>query len=86
MGLLRELFGEVLVPPVVHREVAEAVGRAGAAEVSIAMWVGSAGLLVLAKRAGLVPAVRPLLDELLSAGLYLDDAIHRLVLGSAGEA
>lgn len=48
--------------------------------------VGSAGILVLAKRAGLIVEVRPLLDALLGAGLYLDDAIYRLVLSSAGEA
>lgn len=48
--------------------------------------VGSAGILVLAKRAGLIAEVRPPLDALVGAGLYLDDAIYRLVLRSAGEA
>jgi predicted nucleic acid-binding protein len=48
--------------------------------------IGSAGILVPAKRAGLLASVRPALDALLTAGLYLDETVYRLVLGSAGEA
>jgi predicted nucleic acid-binding protein len=39
----------------------------------------------VAKRRGIVPIVRPLLDELRSAGLRLDDAAYRVVLVAAGE-
>jgi hypothetical protein len=46
---------------------------------------GSAGVLVLAKSAGLVPAVRPDLDRLRLAGLFLGDAAYRDALAQAGE-
>lgn len=48
--------------------------------------VGSAGILVLAKRDGLLALVRPVLDELRSAGLYLSDTVYRGVLTTAGES
>jgi predicted nucleic acid-binding protein len=63
----------------------DADGRRAAIRRGISV-VGSAGLLVLAKRAGLIAGVRPVLDELVGVGLYLDEAIYRLALSSAGEA
>ena len=48
--------------------------------------VGSAGLLVLAKEAGLLVAVKPALDELLAAGLFLDARAYRDTSIAAGEA
>lgn len=47
--------------------------------------VGSAGLLNLAKQVGVTPTVRPLLDELRAAGLYLSDAAADRFLDAAGE-
>ena len=47
--------------------------------------VGSAGVLVAAKGQGLLPAVRPALDRLVDAGLYLGDAAHRVILAASGE-
>lgn len=46
---------------------------------------GSAGTLVLAKEMGVLPAVRPHLDDLRTAGLYLSVAAYRMVLAQAGE-
>lgn len=46
---------------------------------------GTAGVLVIAKQRGIVPSVRPLLDELRAAGLRLDDELYRVVLVAAGE-
>ena len=37
--------------------------------------VGTVGLVVRARRRGLVPAVRPVLEEIRAAGLYLSDAL-----------
>lgn len=48
--------------------------------------VGTCGLLVLAKRAGLVTAVRPLLEQLLSAGYFLSPALMADTLRLAGES
>src|SRR5262249_42717839 len=45
---------------------------------------GSAGVLVLAKNAGLIPAVRPVLEELRLAGLFLRDDAYRDALTQAG--
>jgi predicted nucleic acid-binding protein len=39
LSLLRELFGEVLIPPAVMREVVEEGQRPGALEVSTASWI-----------------------------------------------
>lgn len=129
MGLLRDVYAEIIIPPAVRYEVVErGAGRAGAAEVSQAAWIrmqppaartladaleedlgsgeseaialadeyggslslllgdrpardmasslgltalGSAGVLVLAKKRGVIERVQPILDELLRAGLYL---------------
>lgn len=46
---------------------------------------GSAGVLIEAKRRRIIPAVAPLLDELLTAGLYLSAVDHRHVLALAEE-
>jgi predicted nucleic acid-binding protein len=46
---------------------------------------GCLGLALLAKRRGLYPAVRPLVERLRDAGLYLGDAVVKRVLALAGE-
>ena len=48
--------------------------------------VGSLGLLVRAKRAGLISDVRPLMDAMLSSGLYASDALYHQILSAAGES
>jgi predicted nucleic acid-binding protein len=47
--------------------------------------LGTLGLLVLAKRQRLLPAVRPLIDELRAGGHWLGDATIRAALRAAGE-
>lgn len=46
---------------------------------------GSGGLLGRAKEAGLIPAARPLLEELRAAGLFLGEAAMRDLLRTVGE-
>jgi predicted nucleic acid-binding protein len=48
--------------------------------------IGTAGILLLAKTQGLIPAVQPALDALITAGLYLHPAVYRQMLRRAGEA
>jgi uncharacterized protein len=48
--------------------------------------IGSGGVLVRAKRRGLLPSVRPVLDELRAAGLRLSETAYREILAPAGEA
>jgi hypothetical protein len=143
LGLLRELFGEVVIPPAVRSEVTGDVGRPGAQEVASTSWireqaplhppaahglpgdldpgeaealalaleaaapvlvlmddhagrrvaaqrgltvVGTAGILVLAKRRGLLASVRPSLDQLRASGLYLDESLYGAVLQEVGES
>ena len=46
---------------------------------------GTLGILIRAKREGYIPAVRPLLDALMTDGLYISDAVRDYVLEAAGE-
>jgi predicted nucleic acid-binding protein len=48
--------------------------------------VGSAGVLLLAKSEGLVPAVLPLLKQIQAAGIYLSEPLVAEVLQIADEA
>lgn len=47
--------------------------------------IGSAGLLIRAKRRGIIPENAPLLIELQEAGLYLSNSLFRQLLSVAGE-
>lgn len=47
--------------------------------------VGAFGLAVRAKAAGLVPAVRPVLDDLIATGLYVSPALYAELLSVADE-
>lgn len=46
---------------------------------------GTLGLLVLAKRAGVLSEIRPAIDALLAAGYYLGPALVDIVLADANE-
>jgi predicted nucleic acid-binding protein len=46
---------------------------------------GTAGVLVLAKRRGLVPAVRPLLETMRTGGYYLAESLIDLAAREVGE-
>ena len=47
--------------------------------------IGSFGLLVRAKRSGLIGDVRPLMDAMMSHGLYASDELYRQILSISGE-
>lgn len=47
--------------------------------------IGTLGVLVLAKRRGLVPAVRPVVHAMRAGGHYLSESALRAVLQAAGE-
>jgi predicted nucleic acid-binding protein len=48
--------------------------------------IGSGGVLILAKDDRIITEVRPLLDALMQAGLYLGSTAYHRVLEKAGEA
>jgi predicted nucleic acid-binding protein len=75
--LARELQADVLIlDDATARRVAEAGGRTV---------VGLLGLLLHAKLHGLVGAVKPIFDDMVAAGFFLDDSLFRSILTRAGE-
>jgi hypothetical protein len=58
------------------RQLAEAIGL---------NVTGTLGILLRAKQAGLIPAVKPLVDDITAQGFRLSPELHRDVLGLAGE-
>jgi predicted nucleic acid-binding protein len=48
--------------------------------------VGTVGLLVLARQRGLIAAVSPLLDELITSGFRMNEELYRTAQRLAGEA
>ncbi len=46
---------------------------------------GTVGVLLMAKKSNLIPAIRPLLDGLRGAGIYLDETLYQRALQLAGE-
>jgi predicted nucleic acid-binding protein len=59
-------------------------GRSVARERNLLV-TGTLGVLIAAKYSGLVPAIKPLLDGLLVAGVYLDAQLIETALQLAGE-
>ncbi len=59
-------------------------GRAMATNAAVPV-IGTVGALVLAKRKGLVPLVKPLLDSLVASGYFLSEEIVAAALATAGE-
>lgn len=47
--------------------------------------LGTCGVILLAKRRGIIPCVKPALDALRMAGLWLSDSLIRTILTEAGE-
>ncbi len=46
---------------------------------------GTVGVLLVAKQQGLIPLVRPLLDALIAAGIYVDSHLYQRARQLAGE-
>ena len=83
--------GEAAVITAAHRLKARAVliderrARRIAEHVYHLQVRGSAGILVAAKRAGFVPAIRPLLESMRRHGYYLSDRLVGAACRKAGE-
>jgi predicted nucleic acid-binding protein len=140
LDLLPALFGEIIVPPAVHREVTNDESLPGAKNLANADWLkigevqdrssverllasldsgeaevlvlarelaataaidekrgrhlaaelgvpqtGTVGILLMAKQAGLVHLVRPLLDHLVAKGVRLSSRLYEEACRLAGE-
>ena len=59
-------------------------GRRAAVGVGLTA-IGSLGLLVRAKRSGLIREVRPEMDAMIFSGLFASEALYRQILSIAGE-
>jgi len=76
--LAQELRVDALVlDDATARRAAEAAGQKA---------VGLLGLLLYSKERGLVESVRPILDQIVTAGFFVDDVLYRTILRQAGEA
>lgn len=62
----------------------ESLGRRFARALGLRL-TGSAGLLVLARKSGLIPSVRPPLKSMLEAGVHLSNDLILAALREAGE-
>ncbi|MCP4696563.1 MAG: DUF3368 domain-containing protein [Gammaproteobacteria bacterium] len=47
--------------------------------------IGTLTILLMAKKAGLIDAVKPLLDDMISAGRWYSDAVYQIFLQDIGE-
>ena len=75
--LAQELQADfVILDDATARAVAEGEGRTV---------LGLLGLLIYAKERGLVSAIKPIVDAMLSAGFYIDRELYHTVLQRAGE-
>lgn len=75
--LARELGADALIlDDATARRVAEAEGQ---------KVVGLLGLLIHAKKRGTLEAMKPILDEMVGAGFFVDDSLYRSILRQAGE-
>jgi predicted nucleic acid-binding protein len=76
--LLESLAQQVIVPQAVFQEVATAASDV-ATKVHSVQLVGSLGVILRARKAGLIPAARTLIERLIECGSY---SINRI--GSTG--
>ncbi|MGH8594095.1 MAG: DUF3368 domain-containing protein [Gammaproteobacteria bacterium] len=47
--------------------------------------IGTLGIMLRARKHGLVPAARPLVEQLLAAGSFLDEELVQQALAQVGE-
>ncbi len=76
LALTKELGGTLLID---EREARRAAQQHGIAH------FGSLRVLEEAKQRGLIPAVRPILDELIAAGIFISENLYRAFLRTMGE-
>lgn len=77
IGKALELKAALVADDLAARRRAEALGL---------ITIGTLGVLVQAKRMGLLPEVRPAVDQLRAGGYWLGDELLRAALRTAGES
>jgi predicted nucleic acid-binding protein len=76
LALARALNGVLLVDEHAVRQEAHRLGIT---------YMGSLRVLTEAKARGLIPAIKPVLDELIATGTYLSDTLYQEFLSEVGE-
>jgi len=77
IALASELPGAVLI-------MDDAEGRRAAQRLGVRV-TGVLGVLIKAKVRGIIPAIAPILDQLVAEGFWLSEAMRRSVLDAVGE-
>lgn len=70
---------------IVQLVIDEAKGRASAQSLSLEL-IGSAGIIAVAARLGIIHQARPLLENLCASGYYLSQTVINSALKAAGES
>ena len=82
LNILKELYEEIVIPSLVILDDNAAKKTAKYLGLSV---TGTLGVLVKAKRQGIIKEVRPLLAEMRQNGFYVSNAVEQMVLEQAGE-
>lgn len=75
--LARELNADLLL-------IDERAARRKAAALDLST-IGTLGVLLMAKNQGLIPVLKPLIEQLNQSGFHMSDELYAQVLNSAGE-
>ena len=77
IALARELRADaVVLDDATARQLAETAGQ---------KVLGLLGLLLNAKERGVVASLKPIVDDMVAAGFFIDEALYRSILRQAGE-
>ena len=91
LEILRQVVGELIIPPAVVEELAvrallvdEREARKEAMRLGMPHF-GSLKILKEAKDRGIIPEAKSVLDELITSGTYISDALYQDFLREVGE-
>ena len=85
LNLLQRLYTRLIIPTAVYNEMDERRGRAVAMSYGLQV-TGLLGILLQAKRNRLIPAVKPLMEQLIEqADFRVSNQLYATILEFAGE-
>ena len=86
LNILKEVYEEIIIPSAVYITARRKCIRQNFTMEKLGLSVtGTLGVLVKAKRQGIIKEVRPLLSEMRQNGFYVSNAVEEMVLEQAGE-
>ncbi|MBR0464822.1 MAG: DUF3368 domain-containing protein [Clostridia bacterium] len=94
LELLKELYGHIIIPEAVYREVTEkedvaviiddGAARKTAEYLDLPL-TGTLGVMIRAKQRGLLDAVMPLIQQMEQNGIFFSDDLKRIICKLANE-